>query len=88
MKEELAQRSPDTSALVQQVPDSSYMSFDSYSLREPKHKNESPSFSGQAVTHRTRKRFDPVGKAKTALIRYLGACTVCKNKGVTVSLAS
>jgi hypothetical protein len=121
MKEGLAQRSPDTSAISPSpsstgsylqpylrppyspsqssrgqtqhsyndaVTDiSSVMSFDSQSSRKPKRKNESISFSGHAVTHRTRKKFDPVGKAKTALIRYLGACAVCKNKGIAVSLA-
>ncbi|PQE05086.1 hypothetical protein CJF31_00006046 [Rutstroemia sp. NJR-2017a BVV2] len=49
-------------------------------------KNESISYNGQAVPQRIRKKFDPVGKAKTALIRYLGACPVCKTKGISCSL--
>ncbi|KAM3065035.1 hypothetical protein ACMFMF_011505 [Clarireedia jacksonii] len=65
---------------------SSVMSFDSQSSRKPKRKNESISYSGQTVAQRVRKRFDPVGKAKTALIRYLGACAVCKAKGISCSL--
>ena len=63
---------------------SSVISFDSQSSARSGRRNEAFSYQGNAVTQRTRKKFDPVGKAKTALIRYLGACQHCKNRNVPV----
>jgi hypothetical protein len=58
--------------------------------------NESPSsatvdqkelktFNGQTVKQRSRKKFQPAKKAKTALIRHLGSCVACRKRAVSVS---
>lgn len=65
---------------------SSVMSFDTSSQYSGKSggRNEVVSYHGHTVPQRTRKKYDPVGKAKTALIRYLGACQKCRGSNVTV----
>ncbi|ESZ96334.1 hypothetical protein SBOR_3266 [Sclerotinia borealis F-4128] len=63
---------------------SSVISFDtgSQSSRKSGRRNEAFSYQGNAVAQRTRKKFEPVGRARTALIRYLGACQHCKFRNV------
>lgn len=66
---------------------SSVMSFDPDSQYSGQSgRNRAVSYQGRSVPQRTRKRFDPVSRAKTALIRYLGACQSCKDRNVPCPL--
>ncbi|KAJ8068919.1 hypothetical protein OCU04_002600 [Sclerotinia nivalis] len=66
---------------------SSVMSFDPDSQYSGQSgKNKAVSYQGHSVPQRTRKKFDPVSRAKTALIRYLGACQSCKERSVPCPL--
>ncbi|KAI9641657.1 hypothetical protein NHQ30_009512 [Ciborinia camelliae] len=67
---------------------SSVMSFGTGSQSSTKSgpKNQAFSYKGNAVTQRTRRKFDPVSRAKTALIRYIGACQNCKDRNVPCPL--
>lgn len=44
------------------------------------------SFDGKMVKQRRRKKLDPVARAKAALIRHLGSCSVCNLRRVKVKL--
>ncbi|KAB8296325.1 hypothetical protein EYC80_009092 [Monilinia laxa] len=67
---------------------SSVISFDtaSQSSARSRRRNETISYQGNAVKQRTRKRLEPVARAKTALVRYLGACQHCKSRNVQCPL--
>ncbi|CAG8974560.1 hypothetical protein HYALB_00005833 [Hymenoscyphus albidus] len=43
-------------------------------------------FDGKTVKQRKRKPFSPKSKAKTALVRYLGSCWVCRKRAVPCPL--
>ena len=59
----------------------SVISFDG----SPTTAKELASFDGKIYKQRTRKPFDPVGKAKTNLVRWLGSCSRCRERRVPVS---
>ncbi|CAD6444218.1 7a06ed30-e303-4736-a059-855d00d42083 [Sclerotinia trifoliorum] len=66
---------------------SSVMSFDPDSQYSGQSgQNRAVSYQGHSVAQRTRRKFDPVSRAKTALIRYLGACQSCKDRSVPCPL--
>ncbi|TGO88212.1 hypothetical protein BPOR_0176g00070 [Botrytis porri] len=67
---------------------SSVISFDTSSQHSVKSgaKNKAISYQGTAVSQRKRKRFGPVAKAETALIRHLGACEKCRGRNVKCPL--
>ena len=77
-----------TSRNVEETDLTSVISFDN---------NESPpsakaaskatfkAFNGKIVKPRSRKKLSPTAKAKAALIRYLGSCSVCRSRRVRVS---
>ncbi|KAF7935575.1 hypothetical protein BELL_0155g00050 [Botrytis elliptica] len=67
---------------------SSVISFDTSSQHSVKSgaKNKAISYKGKAVSQRKRKRFPPVPKAETALIRHLGACGKCRGRNVKCPL--
>ncbi|KAF7959690.1 hypothetical protein EAE96_001304 [Botrytis aclada] len=67
---------------------SSVISFDTSSQYSTKSgaKNKAISYQGNAVSQRKRRRFDPVRKAETALIRLLGACEKCRVRNVKCPL--
>ncbi|QSZ37265.1 hypothetical protein DSL72_009359 [Monilinia vaccinii-corymbosi] len=67
---------------------SSVISFDTASQSSAKsgQRNEAVSYKGNTVTQRTRRRLSPVDRAKTALIRFLGACQHCKSRNVKCPL--
>jgi hypothetical protein len=65
---------------------SSVMSFDgNESPLSAKPQAELSTYDGKKVKQRTRKKFDKVAKAKTALVRHLGSCSVCHDRRVPVS---
>ncbi|KAK6593374.1 hypothetical protein H4I96_11309 [Botrytis cinerea] len=67
---------------------SSVISFETGSQHSVKSvaKNKAISYQGNPVSQRKRKRFGPVAKAKTALIRHLGACDKCRERNVKCPL--
>lgn len=68
---------------------SSVLSFDggdeSPSSTKTKSQGDFVNYSGEKVKTRKRKKFNPVQKAKAALIRHLGACSGCRERKVPVN---
>jgi hypothetical protein len=59
----------------------SVVSFD----QSPISATEFMSYNGKKVKTRQRKRLTPTGRAKAALVRYLGSCLPCRSRRVPVS---
>ena len=77
-----------TSADGQVTDMSSLMSFtdnESRSSAKARAEAELTAFNGSKVKQRVRKKLSPKGRAKAALVRWLGSCWVCRQRNVSVS---